>query len=347
MNAARHIFMFRNALDLHNNELNEKKASMVQQKTGYNLQLNAFGRVELSNHIATTTQEVRCSNVFHQAFTGDNNSDVESYSGDIPSVTGTAAAQESVSNHTSSSTSASTSADQPKDSSTETSSKQPSPSHISQSHTKDSYTYTVEADELSVIDLTGPEASELPDDTSYRSVWIPSLYLTQVELGILNRKECLTDTVIEAGQILLKKQFSYICGLQPPCLSQSPYGFDVQPGEFVQIIHLHFHWLTLSTIGCQPSEINVYDSMQSNNYSQVLKKTAASLMLSKENQIKFNIINVTQQKDGTSCGVYALAFASALCLKIDPSELIFDHARMYCDLKKCLEIGQMGFDWSG
>ena len=72
-------------------------------------------------------------------------------------------------------------------------------------------------------------------------------------------------------------------------------------------------------------------------------KTAASLnMLSKEKRIKFHVMNITQQLNGVSCGVYSLAFAAGLCLKIESSSLVFSHKLMYNNLKRCLERGKMG-----
>lgn len=40
--------------------------------------------------------------------------------------------------------------------------------------------------------------------------------------------------------------------------------FEIQEREFVQILHCNSaHWLTISTIGCKPLEVFMYDSLYS------------------------------------------------------------------------------------
>ncbi|PIK57973.1 hypothetical protein BSL78_05118 [Apostichopus japonicus] len=133
-----------------------------------------------------------------------------------------------------------------------------------------------------------------------------------------------------------------ICwGLQPPYKALSSSGFDIEPGEFVQIIHLPNHWVTVSTIGCRKSEVKLYDSMIANAYSLSMTQLITSMMMSMDPQITILVMDVTQQQDSRSCGVYALAFASALCLHIEPSTLNFSQSRMYPDLKRCLQEERM------
>ena len=69
-------------------------------------------------------------------------------------------------------------------------------------------------------------------------------------------------------------------GFQPPYLSQtSMCGFDIQSGEFVQILHDgHRHWLT---VGAEDgAEVYVYDSLYS-SVGTYTKKEVASILCTK------------------------------------------------------------------
>ena len=50
-------------------------------------------------------------------------------------------------------------------------------------------------------------------------------------------------------------------------------------------------------------------------------------------------MQVTLQTNGSDCGIYAIAFATALCLGQSPGLLQFDESRMISHLAKCLEQG--------
>ena len=78
----------------------------------------------------------------------------------------------------------------------------------------------------------------------------------------LKSKEWMNDNHITVAQYLLKKQHPEIKGLQPPTL-QYTQTFDVHHNhEFVQCLNLaNNHWIMVSTIGCVPGVINVYDSL--------------------------------------------------------------------------------------
>ena len=68
----------------------------------------------------------------------------------------------------------------------------------------------------------------------------------------------LDDNIIAAAQKLLLSKFSSLNGLRST-LTQDHIGVWVN--NYVQIFHCHSnHWITVSTIGCHPGEIKVYDS---------------------------------------------------------------------------------------
>ena len=64
----------------------------------------------------------------------------------------------------------------------------------------------------------------------------------------------LSDTIFNAAQQLLKSS-NVITGIQNVLLGQT-HSFAVELGEFVQI--LHSHWHIVSTIGTKHAEVNIF-----------------------------------------------------------------------------------------
>ena len=79
-------------------------------------------------------------------------------------------------------------------------------------------------------------------------------------------------------------------------------------GEFVQMSN--DHWVTISNIGCKPGTVNVFDSIPNNSVSSLLSETY-------DIQLQFKQVQV--QRGNSDCGVFAVAFATALCPGKDPS----------------------------
>ena len=86
-----------------------------------------------------------------------------------------------------------------------------------------------------------------------RTTW----FLTRDSTALILEK----DSEIHAGQVLLKKEFPFIDGLQDPAVK----GSLVIPAtsEFVQIIDVGKHWVCISTIGCQAGIVKIFDSLYS------------------------------------------------------------------------------------
>ena len=104
--------------------------------------------------------------------------------------------------------------------------------------------------------------------------------------------------------------------------------FDIQPGEFIQIIHDgHGHWLTISTIGASKNVVHIYDSLLPSIGSNT-KAQIASILACEDNQIDilYIIMMDVQCQEGTcDCGLFAVAFATALANGIEPGKLKFKH----------------------
>ena len=117
----------------------------------------------------------------------------------------------------------------------------------------------------------------------------------------------LTDNIINATQELLRRKY-LVLGLQSTLLSHT-LAFDVMREEFVQVLHSGgSHWLTVSTIGCPPSTVKVYDSFYSELPAQ-MKEQICALLASQEPVIELIYVTVQSQRNGCDCG----AFCAGLC----------------------------------
>ena len=170
--------------------------------------------------------------------------------------------------------------------------------------------------------------------------WIDccGFHLTREHKIILLSKAWLDDYIVGAAQKLLKQQNPKIGGFQFPALGEK-LAMEPQSGEFIQIIHMSSnHWITLSTVGCELSTINLYDSLN-RRLSMQAQKLVASIMQSWGKVIEVKSIDVQNQRGISDCGLFAVAFATCLCYGQDPAAINFVQERMRAHLLSCLECG--------
>lgn len=135
---------------------------------------------------------------------------------------------------------------------------------------------------------------------------------------------CLTDNHMFMANSVLRRDHPLIGGLQDT-LHQTKMSWDMTKGEFVQFLLIKDnHWITISNIGILDNAVNVYDS----SYSKMNSSTKTLICnYCKNKKIRINVMNVQQQKNGSDCGVFAIAFAKSLLLGEDPTNLIFCQPR--------------------
>ena len=171
--------------------------------------------------------------------------------------------------------------------------------------------------------------------------WLPDLHLTEADRTRLTSPNAwLSDSIINAAQALLKTANPSMCGLQNVNLGQSN-SYDVQRGEFVQIIHNgKDHWQVISTVGIKHPSVNVFDSLYCfcSDHSKV---QIASLLLTNEHVIKLKYIDVQKQFGKADCGLFAVAFAVTLVNGLPPGSFFFEQCLMRKHLLQCLESGQL------
>ena len=69
-----------------------------------------------------------------------------------------------------------------------------------------------------------------------------------------------------------------IRGFQRPTLGPCK-NFDVITGEFIQILHTgNYHWVCVSSIGCLPGMINLYDSLDHNVFKDEIEEQVKDLV---------------------------------------------------------------------
>ena len=141
-------------------------------------------------------------------------------------------------------------------------------------------------------------------------MWIQELQLSPSDRDILfNSTAWLTDSIVDAAQKLLKKACpsglqSVSCGLTMT--------YDVQPGEFIQVLNMgQGHWVTISTIGTSHPTVRIYDSLYYSAGTQLKAQIAAVMATEKQNLI-LDFMDVAMQSDSYDCGLFAIAFATAL-----------------------------------
>lgn len=138
--------------------------------------------------------------------------------------------------------------------------------------------------------------------------------------------------------MLLRAINKNIKGFQRPTLGILRQ-FDIMTGDFIQILHVSGnHWVCMTSIGCHPGHVIVLDSMSS-DVTQELQELAISLVGPFFRGITKPVVQ--RQKNGSDCGVFAIAFATCLVFGQIPLTVNFDIPRMRPHLLRCLVTGRL------
>ena len=78
-----------------------------------------------------------------------------------------------------------------------------------------------------------------------------------------------------------------------------------------------------TNIGCKQNLVKVYDSWRTVDVTTDAKEAIANLLHSNNQRRYLLFPEVQQQKDGSCCGVYALAYAHTLAEEKDQSSFDF------------------------
>lgn len=92
--------------------------------------------------------------------------------------------------------------------------------------------------------------------------------------------------------------------------------------DFILILHdgANKHWVTISAV-IDTATADVYDSLYMSASASIKHQLAALLSTSKES-IELRYIDVQKQSGTNDCGLFAIAFTTALCFGRQPSGLV-------------------------
>jgi len=176
-------------------------------------------------------------------------------------------------------------------------------------------------------------------------------YVTHRKSGIL-QDNYLSDTHMNSALSLLRKLDPEVNGLYNLEYAQAPYGYSKATGKWIQILHTgHQHWILAASgfdfgvphhsqlnIPHGADVVSIYDSNRNTNCKQTnyVYGSIASLLKSNLSHIIVEEHVCQSQQNGFDCGVYAIAFATALLLNVNPSNCVFEDHKIRNHLRTCL-----------
>ncbi len=190
---------------------------------------------------------------------------------------------------------------------------------------------TTKSDFIDLDDFTA--TSQFPDKwCMFGGV---QLYDFRKDMLSPNSSAWLDDAIISAFQNNLKKQYPKMGSLQSPIMA-TKMALKAQQGEFVQILNIN--WLAVSSpLNHSETIINVYNSLHM-TLPGAAKKIIASLCQHRSSTIKVLYHDVQWQSGSNDCGVFAIAFATAVCEGKNPAAVVFDQSNMRAHLLKSVEM---------
>ena len=150
----------------------------------------------------------------------------------------------------------------------------------------------------------------------------------------------LDDDIILEVHLNLKKIDPTMQGLQDPLLGPVRQ-FRRVGNPFVQILYTgNNHWVCISSVGSSDGIVNLYDSLYHNVISKEVEEQKINLV-GTDSFSGLNVVPIQQQRNGSDCGVFAAAFATALVHGVPPSLLEFDTKKLRNHLCGCLKAGKL------
>ena len=129
----------------------------------------------------------------------------------------------------------------------------------------------------------------------------------------------LCDIEINFAQQLLKQHFTDLNGLVSTLYQDKKLQMTENlVRNKIQIVNCkrRNYWIVATTLNCQLGEVRVYDSL----FQYCDKETEHAIVnlfqLGSE-KLKIMVAQSQKQKGGTDCGVFAIAFATALAFGIN------------------------------
>ncbi len=163
---------------------------------------------------------------------------------------------------------------------------------------------------------------------------------SELDFSQLDPEGWLGGGIIAYYQQMLKNHFRSISGLYDPALMALYSDHIHLENNYIQILHTGSnHWVCVASGNNGDGVVNFYDSMKKSSVYTHVGHQAASFL--KSDGILFRYANVQQQKGSSDCGLFACAFATALCLGVDVTNITFEQSEMRTHMKNCLQKGKL------
>lgn len=173
-------------------------------------------------------------------------------------------------------------------------------------------------------------SSEDDEDGLEDQVWLQyhGCLLTECDKTTIEMNDLLSDMHINYAQTLLHHQFPRAQGLQNTLFQNKEPRQKIEQG--IQIIHdRKNHWIVASTIGSGKT-VHIYDSIFS-VVADATKKVIRNLFKASE----IEVMKTPKQTGSQDCGLFAIAYATALLNGIDVSNITFAQSKMREHLLSC------------
>lgn len=152
--------------------------------------------------------------------------------------------------------------------------------------------------------------------------------------------EWLKGSQITFWLLDLKGKYPHIQGLQDPGLYVHDSFEPNYTGLFVQVINVsQNHWICVSNYKCEPTHLNIYDSMNTSftqnkieGIKKILKKMRPGCA-----SITVNVKQVQSQKNSDDCGLFSLAYSQLICNDQDPTQFEFFRQRLRPHFNECIQ----------
>lgn len=151
----------------------------------------------------------------------------------------------------------------------------------------------------------------------------------------------LTDLEINFAQRLLREQFHHINGLQSTLLQEKNVK-GISSKNRLQIIFCkeRKHWVVATNINCIHGEVKVYDSLFQ-HLDQTSLKCIEKMFEQDDVSPRIRMSQCRKQKGSKDCGLYAIAFATAIAFDQNPSCQNFTQDEMRAHLVNCFNKNHM------
>ena len=170
-----------------------------------------------------------------------------------------------------------------------------------------------------VVDLVNNQEFD-SDGLLASCLWISinaHYHLNEEDKSVISSGGQLTDKHINFALEILKKQFPSLNGLRCTLLLAKQNGISMlnSPSNYLQIVHArNNHWIVVSTLGCLPNHVKIYDSL----HFDVDEQTIHLIRSLFGQEASYELHNSPRQKGYKDCGLFAIANCVSLVHWCEP-----------------------------